>query len=158
MRAHVGPCGPYRPNMAHSTNETPSPDRGPEHLPAPRPAPEADLVRVEGPAFAHDLVRSLDEASTAVRALAEIGPAADVTLSAFTAFVCAGSTPADALQAAADLARQAPNLEPHALALAKMPGPVEGLWEWHITMTVSSRDPVTGEYGGGSTHHADRRR
>ncbi|KOG85971.1 hypothetical protein ADK38_33675 [Streptomyces varsoviensis] len=115
------------------------------------------MVRVEGPAFAHDLVRSLDEASAAVSSLPALGPSADVSVSALTALVCTGSTPADALQAAAELARQAPTLEPHALALAKMPGPVEGMWEWHITMTVSSRDPVTGEYGG-STHHADRRR
>ncbi|MER7316258.1 hypothetical protein [Streptomyces halstedii] len=143
--------------MAHSEHTSPPPDQGPEHLPTLRPALRAEAVRVEGPAFAHDLVRSLDEARTAVGALPALGPSADVSVSALTALVCTGSTPADALQAAAEVARQAPNLEPHSLALAKMPGPVEGMWEWHLTMTVSSRDPATGEYGG-STHHTDRRR
>ncbi|MFI7142865.1 hypothetical protein ACIBQ5_35740 [Streptomyces massasporeus] len=89
-------------------------------------------------------------------ALVDRGGASDVSVSALTALVCAGSTAADALQAAADALRQAPGLEPHGLSLAKMPGPVEGMWEWHATVTVSSRDPETGEYGG-STHHTDRR-
>ncbi|MFJ9427872.1 hypothetical protein [Streptomyces sp. NPDC101249] len=141
--------------MAHSEHTSPPADQGPEHLPTLRPAPAAEAVRVEGPAFAQDLVRSLDEASAAVSSLPPLGPSADVSVSALTALVCTGSTPADALQAAAELARQAPTLEPHALALAKMPGPVEGMWEWHLTMTVSSRDPATGEFGG-STHHTDR--
>ncbi|MEU7153833.1 hypothetical protein AB0B15_38335 [Streptomyces sp. NPDC045456] len=144
--------------MEHSPHIPPPPDPGgTTHVPARSAAHEPDAVRVEGPAFAHDLVRSLDEASTAVGALSALGPGADVTVSALTALVCAGSTPADALQAAADLARQAPGLEPHGIALARVPGPVDGLWEWHITMTVSARDPQTGERGG-STHHADRRR
>ncbi|MER7817414.1 hypothetical protein [Streptomyces sp. NPDC096153] len=142
--------------MAHNTN----PERGgqAESLPAARPSAEAAVepVHLRGPAFAHDLVRTLDEARTAVGSLVSRG-SSDVTVSALTALVCAGSTPADALQAAVDLARQSPSLEPHGLALARVPGPVEGLWEWHITMTVSSRDPQTGEFSA-PTHHADRPR
>jgi hypothetical protein len=130
------------------------------HLPATRNEAAAESVRSEGvlggPAFARDLVRTLDEASAAVTSLVALGPSSDVTVSALTALVCVGPTPADALQAAAETLRQAPALEPHGAAIARAPGPVEGLWEWHVTLTVSSPDPVTGEHGG-STHHADRR-
>lgn len=108
------------------------------------------------PPFAGDLVRTITQASEAVSVVSTLGPNSDVTVSAFTALVCAGSTAADALQAAADLAKAAPTLEIHALAWARVPGPVEGVWEWQLTMTVSSRDE-TGEYGG-ATHQADRRR
>ncbi|WP_432040996.1 hypothetical protein [Streptomyces chartreusis] len=130
------------------------------HLPATRqPAADAvESVRFDrAPAFAGDLVRSLDEASSAVSALADQGGASDVTVSALTALVCAGTTVADALQAAADVARKSPGLEPHGLALARVPGPVEGVWEYQITMTVSARDPLTGEFCA-PTHHADRPR
>lgn len=113
-------------------------------------------VRIDGPPFAHDLVRSIDAARTAVRSVTDLG-AADITVSALTVLDCVGATPADALQAAAEAARRAPLLEPHSLALARVPGFVEGIWEWRITMTVSARNPMTGEYGG-ATHHADRRR
>jgi hypothetical protein len=142
-------------------NGTPQNEGGPsEHLPATRRTGEAavETVRIgRRPPFAEDLVRSLDEASSAVGALVDRGQSSDVSVSALTVLVCTGSTPADALQAAAEAARQAPNLEPHGLALAKTPGPVEGMWEWALTMTVSARDPQTGEYGG-HTHHADRLR
>ncbi|MFM9625320.1 hypothetical protein ACKI14_46300 [Streptomyces turgidiscabies] len=104
---------------------------------------------------AGDLVRTIQEAGAAVRVLSALNPASDITVSALTVLVCAGNTTADALQAAADLAREAPTLEIHALALARMPGPAEGTWEWHLTLTVSTRDPQTGEVGG-STHHGRR--
>ncbi|MYT25957.1 hypothetical protein GTW69_37775 [Streptomyces sp. SID7760] len=144
--------------MAQSTNETPLPDGGPGHLPATR-RPAEDVVGFrEGrtPPFALDLVRSLDEATQGVTALDRLGPSSDVTVSALTALVCTGTTAADALQAAADVARRTPGLEPHGLTLARVPGPVDGLWEYHITMTVTSRDPETGEFSA-PVHHADRR-
>jgi hypothetical protein len=90
------------------------------------------------------LVRTIQEAGTAVRVLSALNANSDVTVSAHTALVCAGNTSADALQAAADLAREALTLEIHALALAKVPGSVEGTWGWHVTLTVSSRNPETG--------------
>jgi hypothetical protein len=65
-------------------------------------------------------------------------------------------TPAP-LQAAADVARKSPGLEPHGLSMARVPGPVEGMWEYQLTMTVSARDPKTGEFGA-PIHHADRPR
>ncbi|MEU3902037.1 hypothetical protein [Streptomyces sp. NPDC045251] len=146
--------------MAHH-NGTPPPERGPSgHLPATRPAGESAVETVRTgrpPLFAQDLVRSLDVATGAVGALADRGQSSDVSVSALTALVCNGDTAADALQAAADVARQSPNLEPHGLSLARVPGPVVGMWEYVITMTVSARDPQTGEYGG-ATHHADRPR
>ncbi|MFD3715971.1 hypothetical protein [Streptomyces sp. NPDC058677] len=146
--------------MAHH-NGTPPPERGPsDHLPATRPAGESavETVRIgRPPLFAHDLVRSLDAATDAVGALPDHGQCSDVSVSALTALVCTGTTAADALQAAADVARQSPALEPHGLSLARVPGPVVGMWEYVITMTVSTRDPQTGEYGG-ATHHADRPR
>ncbi|GHH56190.1 hypothetical protein [Streptomyces candidus] len=145
--------------MAHSTNGTP-PDRGPAaHLPTTRRLVEdgVELLHPDRtPHFAHDLVRSLDEASQAVGAL-RIDPSSDVTVSALTALVCTGTTWADALQAAADVARTSPGLEPHALSLARVPGPVVGLWEYQLTMTVSSRDPQTGD-DVAPVHHGERMR
>ncbi|MFD0432134.1 hypothetical protein ACFQ60_47705 [Streptomyces zhihengii] len=47
----------------------------------------------------------------------------DVEVSAFGAIVCTGDSPADALQAAAAVARRAPGLEIHALAWARADGP-----------------------------------
>ncbi|MFJ9901223.1 hypothetical protein ACIQPR_48790 [Streptomyces sp. NPDC091280] len=143
--------------MAHHND--PQHERGPSaHLPVVHPGDDVAGVRIgRPPVFARDVVRSLDQATEAVGALADRGQPSDVSVSMFTALVCTGSTPADALQAAADVARQSPALEPHGLALARVPGPVDGMWEWTITMTVSARDPQTGEYGG-ATHHADRPR
>lgn len=142
--------------MVHTVNVPP------ENLPAARTAPETAVepVRPQAPpSVVHDLVRTIAEASTAVKYLDALGSSSssDVTVSAFTVLECAGSSPADALQAATDVARGAPALEIHSLAWARVPGPVEGAWEWRITMTVSSRDPQTGECAG-SAHIADRRR
>lgn len=131
---------------------------GRETLPAVlggSPGTTVEQIRTQAPPFAGDLVRTIQEAGTAVRVLSTLNPSSDITVSAHTALVCAGNTAADALQAAADLAREAPTLEIHALALAKVPGPVEGTWEWHVTLTVSALDPQTGEHGG-STHHGRR--
>ncbi|MER8039394.1 hypothetical protein [Streptomyces hydrogenans] len=147
--------------MAHLMN-TPTPEgRDPAaHLPAARRPVEGgvELLRTDRtPPFALDLVRSLDEASQAVTSLDPLGPASDVTVSALTALVCTGSTPADALEAAAEVARKSPGLEPHGLTLARVPGPVAGSWEYQITMTVSSRDPQTGE-DVAPVHHGERLR
>lgn len=147
--------------MAHSTNGTPRPDHDlGAHLPAAH-RPAEDGVELLHPdrtlPFAYDLVRSLDEASQAVGALDRLGPSSDVTVSALTALVCTGATPADALRAAADVAAKSPGLEPHSLSLARVPGPVAGLWEYQLTMTVSSRDPQTGEHTA-PVHHGERLR
>ena len=143
--------------MAHQTD--PQHERGSSaHLPVVHPGDGVAEVRIgRPPVFAHDVVRSLDRAAEAVGALADHGQPSDVSVSMFTALVCTGATPADALQAAADVARQSPTLEPHSLSLARVPGPVDGMWEWTITMTVTARDPQTGEHSG-PTHHADRPR
>ncbi|WP_330294073.1 hypothetical protein [Streptomyces sp. NBC_00576] len=128
---------------------------GHENLPAVlvgQPGAAVEQARTSAPPFAGDLVRTIQEASSALRVVSTLNPSSDITVSAHTALVCAGDTAAAALQAAADLAREAPTLEIQALNWAKVPGPVEGTWEWHVILTVSARDPETGEYGG-STHH-----
>ncbi|MBK6015815.1 hypothetical protein [Streptomyces sp. MBT53] len=144
--------------MAHVPNGTPHPEGGGSvHLPVVRGSTESavESPRIGGrpPLFATDLVRTLDVARDVVSELGD-EETSDVSVSALTALVCTGATPADALQAAADAARRAPTLEPHGLSLARTPGPVEGMWEYTLTMTVSTRDPLTGEYGG-HTHHGD---
>ncbi|MFI9005516.1 hypothetical protein [Streptomyces sp. NPDC053541] len=147
--------------MAHLMNTSAQEGRDPAaHLPAARRPAEAgvELLRAgQTPPFALDLVRSLDAASQAVTSLDPLGPSSDVTVSALTALVCTGSTPADALEAAAEVARRSPDLEPHGLTLARVPGPVVGSWEYQITMTVSSRDPQTGE-DVAPVHHGERLR
>ncbi|MGW6979651.1 hypothetical protein ACWGE1_09405 [Streptomyces sp. NPDC054932] len=139
-----------------------STDRTAAPLPATRPAvPEGDVelhAATTMPSFGRDLVRTLHEARSAVSALALTDSlVSDVEVSAYTALVCTGNTPAAALAAAAALATKAPSLEIHALSWARVPGPREGTTEFQVTITVTSPDPETGEHGG-STHHADRRR
>jgi len=146
--------------MVQIPNGKPHPEEVPNRLPVDRCPPETAVETVElnrtPRAFGVDLVRSLGEATTAVTSLSAHNPSSDVSVTALAALMCVGATPADALQAAADATREAPHLEPHGLALARVPGPVEGLWEWHITLTVSARDPETGEYGA-PTHQTGER-
>ncbi|ELP65074.1 hypothetical protein PV735_46810 [Streptomyces turgidiscabies] len=139
----------------HMDDQTRQSTEGHENLPAVpggQPGTAVEQGRTSAPPFAGDLVRTIQEASSALRVVSTLNPSSDITVSAHTALVCAGDTAAAALQAAADLAKEAPTLEIQALNWAKVPGPVEGTWEWHVILTVSARDPETGEYGG-STHH-----
>jgi hypothetical protein len=106
--------------------------------------------------FSHDLVRHLREADSAARFAGDPHGNSDITVVALTAVNCVGSSQAEVLQSAANWSSEAPHMEIHATAWARMPGPVEDTWEWHLTMTVSSRDPQTGDFDG-STHTADRR-
>ncbi|WP_407841414.1 hypothetical protein ACE1OC_41325 [Streptomyces sp. DSM 116496] len=89
-----------------------------------------------GPSFGQDLVRTLHAATTAVGTLAlgeNADAASDVEVSAFAAIVCTGDTPADALEAAAAVARRAPGLEIHSLAWARTDGPCEDTAEYKVT-------------------------
>lgn len=93
-----------------------------------------------------------------VRALALGGngdAASDVGGSAFAAIVCTGDTPADALDAAAAVARRAPALKIHSLAWACTDGPRGDTSEYKVPLTVTAPDPVTGEHNG-ATHHTNR--
>jgi hypothetical protein len=131
--------------------------RGAHGLPALTQA-GADLVptRIQGPpAMGQDLVRTITETAAAVRYLDATGrPAADITIIATAAVVCTGDTQADALQAATDLAREAPHLRISTMTLARVPGPVEGEWQWAVTLCLASPDPRTGEYSA-EVHHGE---
>ncbi|MFI1890477.1 hypothetical protein [Streptomyces jumonjinensis] len=124
--------------MVHTT--PPDPDRDPFSCRGFL-ADETQLVR-EGPDFAYDLVASLDTATRAamdLMGLHALAPGADITVSARTSVVCAGTTPADALQAAADFTRATANrLTPSSLTLTRTSGPVEGLGEWRAVMIVTA--------------------
>lgn len=128
-----------------------------ENLPAVNGRPNAATAAlpVQGVPFARELIRSISDASEAVRTLPPQS-AGDVTVTAHTATVCHGVTAAEALRAAAAFADTAPRMEIHTVALARVPGLVEGTWEYDVTLIVSSRDPQTGEPAG-STHQGDRR-
>ncbi|MFJ3728671.1 hypothetical protein ACIPYQ_39730 [Streptomyces sp. NPDC090045] len=145
--------------MTNTTPRTAS-DSGPAGLPATTPTTDAllDLRAPAGPSFGMNLVNTLHHAGKAVHSFA-LGDAvqADVAISAFAALVCTGDTPAAALEAAAAAARQAPELEIHSAAWARVPGPREGTSEFQLTLTVTAADPETGEHGG-STHHSASRR
>ncbi|MDX3165998.1 hypothetical protein PV516_19610 [Streptomyces scabiei] len=107
----------------------------------------AEPVQNEPPLFVPDLVRTLDAARNVVSGLGD-DESSDVSVSALAALVCTGESPADALQAAADAVRRSPTLEPHGLSLTRTPGLVAGTWEWILTMTISTREPLPGEHGG----------
>ncbi|MEV7416481.1 hypothetical protein [Streptomyces sp. NPDC089919] len=120
-------------------------------LPAPMRASMLTALQPQvpaGPSFGRDLVRTLHQASAVVVGLASGGEAAcsDVEVSAFGAVVCTGDTPADALEAAAAVARRAPLLEIHALVWARVEGDDSAV-EYKITMTVSAPEPGVGEHG-----------
>ncbi|MGX9891185.1 hypothetical protein [Streptomyces sp. NPDC002276] len=152
--------------MTETTTRNPMDDQSgqlPSHghgnlpaLPGGQSGAAVEKTRQPTPPFAGDLVRTIQAAGSAVQVVSALNPASDITVSAHTVLVCAGDTAADALQAAADLAKEAPTLEIQAVNLAKVPGSVDGMWEWHVILTVSSRDPQTAEYGG-STHHGQPR-
>jgi hypothetical protein len=136
--------------MAHVSNGTPHPEPGvTAHLPALRGTTEAAVEPVQSgpPLFVPDLVRTLDAARSVVSGLGD-DESSDVSVSALAALVCTGESPADALQAAADAVRKSPTLEPHGLSLTRTPGLAAGTWEWTLTVTLSTREPLPGEHGG----------
>ncbi|MEU6973953.1 hypothetical protein AB0A71_40795 [Kitasatospora aureofaciens] len=119
-------------------------------LPFPAPAP----VLPAPPRIVNDLTRDLGGAAAAVRSMT-VRYGGDVTVAAYTAVVCTASTAAGALQEAADWCLEAPGAEIHALALARVAGHREDLWEYTVTLTVSFPDD-TG-HPTGQTHHGLRR-
>lgn len=159
--------------MAHTTNDQTPPDLGESrdpagsgsreeqlaeglNLPAVRPVGEAAAeVSRSVPLFGRDLVRTIGRASRAVSYLDAVpSDSYDVTVSALTVLECLGISPADAVQAAADAVRQAPELEIHGLLWARVGGP--DVWDYRVTVLVSSDDSDLDE-GDEPTHLADRR-
>ncbi len=124
-----------------------------DHLPASR----------RPPAVVHPTARALQsdvmKAAEAVRAMPRRRRSAesDVTVAAYAAVVCTGSTPTAALQEAAKWTqRAAAGYEIHATNWATVPGHREDVSEYRITLTVSFPDVETGETTG-DTHHGTRR-
>ncbi|SDS52145.1 hypothetical protein SAMN05216371_0090 [Streptomyces sp. TLI_053] len=102
----------------------------------------------------NDLPRDLAHAADALRSMpARRG--ADVTLAAYPAVVCTGTSAARALEEAAHWCRQAPDAEIHAISWAKVPGHRRDVFEYRITLTVGFPDEETGA-SAGDTHHARR--
>jgi len=111
------------------------------------------VVRPVGPSIGRDLVRTIGVASQALAYLPP-SPDYDVTVAALTAWECVGATPADALQAGADVARQAP-LDIHGLLWARIPGLIAEAWEYRLSVLISAADPECS--GDDPAHTADRR-
>jgi hypothetical protein len=91
-------------------------------------------------------------AAQAVRHVEVTGVQADLATALQLAVVSTGSTPAQALTAAAAFARESPMAEFH--SMARVRGPVRGMDEFRITMIVSYPDGE-GEYTG-TTDRAPR--
>lgn len=148
-----------RPDAADGDPHAAAAKSGGRRLPV-RTAPVHTPVRVQGPeSMGQDLVRAISAAAVAVQYVEAAGssPAADFSIVARATTVCLGDTEADALQAAADLARELAQrrIRITDLTWARIPGPVEEEWQWSLTLTLASRDPGTGEYPG-ELHHSDR--
>ncbi|MFJ2193137.1 hypothetical protein ACIOJE_35210 [Kitasatospora sp. NPDC087861] len=128
----------------------------PASIPQQSRAVEASLSATIAPQIQRGLRNDLLRAAGAVQQMPDRGSMleSDVTVTALTATVVVGRTPADALQAAAAWCREAPDAQVHALAIALVPGPRQDLTEHRLTLTVSFPDEETGEYAG-DTHHAD---
>jgi hypothetical protein len=117
----------------------------------PRQEPSAEVAVPPAPQRARDVARDLQEASSALRFLAAANSRADVSATLQMVIVCAGVTPADTLEACAAFVRQSPRVEIHAIAWARIPGPVAGTEEFQATLTVSYPDR-NGEFSGTTDH------
>jgi hypothetical protein len=109
-----------------------------------------DLVARAVPAKFGDAVSDLRGAWTAVQRLQGD---ADATLQA--AVVCTGTSWAEATAAVAEFTAAAGTVEIHAMASARVPGPVTETWGYQVTLYVTYTD-ARGE-GAAVGHHAERR-
>ena len=124
----------------------------PDRLPETQARTEVVPV---APSRFRDVASDLQCAAQAVRYLEVAGIRADVSTTLQLAVVTTGSSPAEALQAAASFARASPAAEVHSIAWARVPGPVVGSVEFRATLLVSYPDDQ-GEFTG-NTDHAPRR-
>jgi hypothetical protein len=119
--------------------------------------PRAEVVPVPvAPSRFRDVASDLQCAAQAVRYVEVVGIQADISTTLQLAVVVTGSTPAQALTAAAAFARESPMAEIHSIAWARVQGPVRDLDEFRATLIVSYPDGE-GEYTG-TTDRAPRGR
>ena len=129
-----------------------------EHAEVAAPkVPRAEVVAVPvAPSRFRDVASDLQCAAQAVRYVEVVGIQADISTTLQLAVVVTGSTPAQALTAAAAFARESPMAEIHSIAWARAQGPVRDLDEFRATLIVSYPDGE-GEYTG-TTDRAPRGR
>ena len=95
------------------------------------------------------LSTDLRGAWTAVQVLA-----GDVDATLHTAVVCTGTSWAEATAAVAEFTAGAGTVDIHAMASARIPGPLEGEWGYQVTLYVTYLD-ARGE-GAAVGHQAER--
>ena len=110
----------------------------------------AALAAPQVPGKLGDAVGDLRGAWTTVQCLE-----GDVDATLHTAVVCTGTTWAEATAAVAEFTAGAGAVEIHAMASARVPGPVTGTWGYQVTLYVTYLD-ARGE-GAAVGHHADGR-
>lgn len=139
----------------HEAEQQPAAEpEGPTEVAVPEP-PRAEVVPVPvAPSRFRDVASDLQCAAQAVRYVEVVGVQADISTTLQLAVVVTGSTPAQALTAAAAFAREAPMAEIHSIAWARVQGPVRDLDEFRATLIVSYPDGE-GEYTG-TTDRAPR--
>ncbi|MEZ0093204.1 hypothetical protein [Streptacidiphilus sp. EB129] len=118
--------------------------------------PDTHGVARLAPSSLQGAIGDLQQVWNAVTALDASGSTADVSTILHAGVECVGSTVAEALQVALAFVLRSPHVEVTSLPYARVPGPVEGTWEYRVTVLVSYPD-ANGEIGG-ATHVADRRR
>jgi hypothetical protein len=123
------------------TDRTPA--RRNSNLPAALTAPQA-------PEKLRDAVGDLRGAWVAVQDLE-----GDVDATLQTAVVCTGTTWAEATKTVAEFTAGAGTVEIHAMASARVPGPLVDEWQYQVTLYVTYTD-ARGE-GAAVGHHAERR-
>ena len=122
-----------------------------DHSPATRAGALPDTVDPPVPGKLGDAVGDLRQAWTTVRRL---DSDADATL--HTAVVCTGTSWAEATAAAAEFSASAGAVDIHAMASARVPGPVDESWSYQVTLYVTYAD-ARGE-GAAVGHHPERPR
>ena len=132
----------------HEAEQLPAAEpEGPAEVAVPE-APRAEVVAAPvAPSRFRDVASDLQCAAQAVRYVEVVGVQADISTTLQLAVVVTGSTPAQALAAAAAFTRESPMAEIHSIAWARVQGPVRDLDEFRATMIVSYPDGE-GEYTG----------
>ena len=121
-----------------------------EHTVAVRAGALPDTIGAQVSGKFSDAVGDLRHAWTAVQHLT-----GDVDATLQTAVVCTGTTWAEATKTVAEFTAGAGTVEIHAMASARVPGPLVDEWQYQVTLYVTYAD-ARGE-GAAVGHHAERR-
>jgi hypothetical protein len=113
------------------------------------------------PGMGRDFIRTIGHAQDAVRRVSETEDGlddadADFETVAWAGWLTRGDSQAAALRKLVHLAEASPRTLITMVSLARIPGPVQGSWEWAVLAATDSPDPTLGGETATPVHHTDR--